>query len=366
MQANPDKAKEYAFFKHLLVIIDTAYLLVLLLLFLVSGLSKWLSLWLLRVTGGGPLALPLYLLVFFLAYLLLDFPLHFYQTYALEHRYGLSRQGFRDWLTDHVKSTVVSYVIMLALIAVFYALMKQYIHTWWLAVSVFWVAFSLVLARLVPVVIIPLFFKYQELTDEVLKKRIRGLAEKMRFAVTDVFAIDLSKKTLKANAAFVGWGKTRRVLLADTLLAGYTHDEIEVILAHEFAHYTGRHLLKLIAVNAAAATLLFYFLSVTGERVVSVFGITSLWDMAALPAVLLYFLVFGILTQPLLNYLSRRMERNADTLALRATGLREAFISMMEKLSAQNLSDRNPHPVVKFLFFDHPSVEERIALARNS
>jgi STE24 endopeptidase len=190
------------------------------------------------------------------------------------------------------------------------------------------------------------------------------LAEKMKVKILDCFEIDFSKKTLKANAAFVGFGNTRRVLLADTLKDKYSHDEIEVILAHEFSHYRLKHIFKLIAINSLVTIFIFYIIFKTNTTVLSIFRFDSLTDLAALPIVFLYFMIFGIILGPLENYLSRLFEKNADRMSLEITGLKDAFISTMEKLSAQNLADRNPHPLIKFIFFDHPSIEERIKMAR--
>jgi STE24 endopeptidase len=240
------------------------------------------------------------------------------------------------------------------------------------------------MAKLVPIIVIPLFFKYERISDEVLRERIIKLADKMKVnpvrntkasrknnkisngvKVLDVFQIDFSKKTVKANAAFVGLGATKRVILSDTLKDKYSYDEIEVILAHEFAHYKLRHLVKLLLVNSSAIMLSFYIIFMTNNYVLGIFGLSSLWDIAALPVILMYFVIFGIVMQPFENYISCRFERNADLEALKVTGLKEAFISMMEKLSSQNLADRNPHPIIRFFFFDHPSVDERIAIAKS-
>lgn len=187
----------------------------------------------------------------------------------------------------------------------------------------------------------------------------------MQVKILDCFEIDFSKKTLKANAAFLGWGATRRVVLSDTLRDKYSYDEIEVILAHEFVHYKLKHLLKLILVNSFVIILSFYIIFRTSGYSLKLFGMSSLSDIAALPVMLIYFVLFGIIMQPFENFISRRLERNADMMALKITGLNEAFISMMDKLAKQNLADRNPHPLIKFFFFDHPPIDERIALARS-
>jgi STE24 endopeptidase len=232
-----------------------------------------------------------------------------------------------------------------------------------LSVSAFWIFFSLILARVAPLVIIPLFFKYKPVSDNLFGERIRGLARKMNVKILDVFEIDLSKKTRKANAALVGWGAGRRVLLADTLNDKYSHDEIEVILAHEFAHYKLGHLPKLIAINSLGTLLSFFLIFKTCVPVMWFFGVSSFLDIAGFPVIVLYLTLLEVLLQPSAHFVSRAFEKDADVMALEVTGAKDAFISMMEKLSLQNLTDRNPHPVIKFFFFDHPPIEERIALA---
>ncbi|MDD5662145.1 MAG: M48 family metallopeptidase [Candidatus Omnitrophica bacterium] len=359
-----DRAKQYSNIKYTLEIAGIIYTLVIITLFLKSGLSQWFVLALSK-TQLTFLLLPLYLLIVSLGYYLLVLPFNFYQTYVLEHKFSLTTQPLADWFKDQFKSGVISYLIILILVSAFYFILKYNPDTWWLAVSIFWIFFSIVLAKLLPVVIIPLFFKYKKLSDGDLRQRIMRLAGKMKVKVLDCFEIDFSKKTLKGNAAFVGIGNTRRVILADTLKDKYNYDEIEVILAHEFAHYQLKHLLKLILVNSIITLAVFYLIFRTNAYILNLFGLSSLSDLAGLPVVLVYFIVFGIVTQPLEAFISRSFERSADSVALEATGLKDAFISTMDKLSQQNLSDRNPHPLIKFFFFDHPPIDERIKAAVN-
>jgi STE24 endopeptidase len=358
-------AKRYSNIKYSLAIVDIFYLLLLIFAFLSLGLSKALALWLSRSLAHNYFVIPAYVLIVYIAYYISNLPLNFYQSFILEHKFKLSSQKIKDWLKDEVKAGVISYLIAVILVGAFYYILKHYIHNWWLVISLFWIFFSLILARLTPIVIIPLFFKYKKLSDEVLRERIKKLADKMKVKILDCFEIDFSKKTLKGNAAFVGVGKTRRVILADTLKDKYSHDEIEVILAHEFAHYKLKHLVKLILLNSAATILTFYIIFLTSDYTLSLFGLSSLFDIAALPLVLMYFIILGLVMQPFDNYISRRLERNADIMALEVTGSKEAFVSMMDKLSRQNLADRNPHPMIKFFFFSHPPIDERIALARS-
>jgi len=359
-----NKAKRYSSFKYTLAILDTAYLLAALLIFTGFGLSKTLAQQLLNLTANYYIIVPLYLLIISISYYAASFPLNFYSSYKLEHKFCLSKQKIWDWFVDQIKAGIIYYIISLILIVSFYYILNNFVFAWWWVISIVWIFFSLILARLAPVVIIPLFFKYKKLSNDTSRERIMNLANKMAVKVLDVFQIDLSSKTLKANAAFVGIGNTKRVILADTLKDKYSLDEIEVILAHEFAHYKLKHLLKLILINSLATILAFYFIFKTSSYALSFFGLSSLLDIAALPVIIMYLVVFGIVMQPFQNYISRRLEKNADKMALSVTGLKEAFVSMMEKLSAQNLADRNPRPLIKFFFFDHPPVDERINMAK--
>ena len=360
-----ERAKEYSRRKYTFAIIEIFYLLALLGLFLGLGLSKILAQSISRPAFSAYLVLPVYLLLIYVFYWCLNFPLNFYCSFKLEHRFNLSNQKLSHWLLDQLKYGLITYIIGLILLGSFYYILKNNPNTWWLVVSAFWIFFSLILSKLTPVVIIPLFFKYKKLNDEELRQKIIRLAEKMRVGTLDVFEIDFSKKTLKANAAFVGIGSTRRVILADTLKEKYSVDEIEIILAHEFAHYRLRHLLKLIMVNSLAITLSFYCIFYTSVYFLNIFGLSSLSDIASLPLIMLYLVIVSLVLGPLENYISRRLEKNADLLALKETHNPQAFISMMDKLSSQNLADRAPHPLIKIFFFDHPPVDERIRLAKN-
>jgi len=359
-----DSSAKYSRIKYTLSLAETGYLLLLLSLFSGSGASVHLERYLRHLLPNNTLTLSAYILAGYLGYYVLSFPLNFYGSFILEHKFALTRQPPKDWAKDQLKSSLLFYIFALILSLAFYYIVKHFLHSWWLVVSFFWIFFSLVIAKLTPVILIPLFFKYKRLEDEGLRRRILALSDKMKVAVLDVFEIDLSKKTLKANAAFVGFGKTRRVILADTLKGKYSHDEIEVILAHEFAHYRLKHLFKLILCNSLIIMATLYIIYLTQDAVLKALGLISLWDIASLPVLLMYLLLLGLLTHPLENYLSRRFEKEADLEALRITGLKDAFIRTFEKLSEQNLADRNPHPFIKFFFFDHPPIDERIAMAK--
>jgi len=359
-----DLAKSYSHRKYALSIIDIIYSITLLLIFLGSGFSLRLEVFLKSINLPNYLLAAAFLLISSILYYLLNLPLNFYTSFTLEHKFNLTKQKAGAWWIDQLKSAILGYIIALILVLSFYWILGKF-SQWWLVISVFWIFFSVVLAKLTPILIIPLFFKYKKLEDDLLRQRIFKLAAKMRIKLLDVFEIDFSKKTLKANAAFTGMGKTKRVLLADTLKDKYSHDEIEVILAHEFAHYRLGHIIKLIIVNSLLTLGLFYLIFRTSGHTLAVFKLNSLRQLASLPLVFLYFVLFGIIMAPLEALVSRLFEKEADNLALKETGAKEAFISLMEKLASQNLADRNPHPLIKFFFFTHPPIDERINLAKD-
>lgn len=354
-----DKAKRYAAIKYKLALTDIIYTLFLLIMLQASPLAYTLKTGLSGITNQF-LVTGLYSFCILLIYNILSFPLSIYGSFVVEHRFNLSNQKIHFWFLDYIKGSILSLLVFVILIEGFFFFIRTYPASWWWMSAVFWIFLSIVIARLFPIIVIPLFFKYKKLQNEDLRTRILALAAKMKVKILDVFEIDFSKKSLKANAAFVGLGKSKRVLLTDTLLSGsFLPEEIEVILAHEFAHYRFRHLIKMVAVNAALTVLIFYAFFLLGQSVIDV------TDIANLGAWLFLFMLFHIVITPFTNWMQRVMEKNADGAAIKATGNPGFFISMMGKLADQNLSERKPPLWAKILFYDHPPIDERIKSAES-
>ncbi|TBR17208.1 hypothetical protein EPO66_03155, partial [bacterium] len=278
-----DKAKVYSSIKYTFIIFEFIYLFALLVAVLISGLSSRFYVSIVNTGLAGFLILPVYLLALFIAYYILNFPFNLTHSFFLEHKFSLTNQHFLPWLADQLKVQVISYLITLICLEAFYYIVRINPGNWWWIISFFWIFFSLILAKFTPQLIIPLFFKYKRIEDDDLRARIMNLADKMKVKILDVFEIDFSKKTLKGNAAFVGTGNTRRVLLADTLKDKYTRDEIEVILAHEFAHCRLRHLIKLLILGSLLNALAFYAIFKTSIYILPVFGFSALSDIRGLP-----------------------------------------------------------------------------------
>ncbi|MGB2705298.1 MAG: M48 family metallopeptidase [Candidatus Omnitrophota bacterium] len=327
--------------------------------FLVSGRLKLFAI---SVTPNFSYAFTLYLFVFSLLYYALDFPMHFYSGFILEHKFRLSRQNFFAWLKDDVKRGLLSLAIFLVFIHVLYLFLQKFAATWWIWIAVFYLFATVILARVAPLVIIPLFFKYYPVGDN-LKKRIIELSGKCGIRILDVYKIDFSRKTNKLNAAVVGMGKTRRVLLADNLIENFTEDEIAGVLAHEFGHHKMLHVWKILAFGAISTFVSFYVLYVVSSGIAGALGAEHIYDMKVFPAFMLVLFLVGFLLMPLQNGFSRHLERGADLFALKAIQNRGVFISLMTKLAERNLADPNPPKLVKLLFYDHPPIPERIKMA---
>jgi STE24 endopeptidase len=360
-----EKARKYSRLKYGLIIGETGFFLVFCLLWQFGGLASRLSSAISCMAGPNRYVTgPLFFLIFGLVYYISAFASVFYRTFLLEHQFGLSKETIKGWFADQIKGGIISCVISVVCLDAFYLAWASYPRTWWLLITAGWVALNFLLTFLAPLILIPVFFKCKRIPDDALRGRLVALARDMGIRVLDVYQIDFSRRTTKANAALTGIGATKRVLLSDTMQKTYTDDEIVVIAGHEYAHYRFRHIMKLILFSAAGTAAGAYLLFLGHPAVRAVTGFPDLGDPAAIPVICAYLTLLGFAGQPVLNALSRRFESDADALAIRATGLRGAFISAMEKLAGQNLSDRNPPAIIKWFFFSHPPVDQRIARAR--
>lgn len=354
-----DRAKKYAGIRYKLAIIDMVYVLFLLLILQMSGINAALKSFCFALTPSEVFRVAIYSAALFTGYAILSFHIDFYRSFLLEHRFNLSKQKITSWLLDYVKGNLLGFIVFIVLMECFFFFVRGFPYAWWWMSAVFWIFLTVVIARVFPVLVIPLFFKYKKIEDNELRQAILALAGKMNVKILDVFQIDYSRKTVKANAAFVGLGSSKRVLLTDTLLGGkFQLKEIEMILAHEFAHYRLKHILKMVAMSAFAILVIFYIFFLLDKQGLAAANIANLGTW------IFIFMLFEIVTKPFINWVHRTMERNADKAAIRTVGDKNVFISMMEKLSEQNLSEKKPPLLAKIFFYDHPPIEERIELAR--
>jgi STE24 endopeptidase len=317
------------------------------------------------IPGWEPLRVAAYFGVLLVALSILDLPLSIYGGFLLPRRYGMSTQSFGAWTRDQVKGLALSVPFELAAVTFVYWLLAAAPTTWWLWTGLALLIFTVVLSNLLPVLLLPIFYKLTPLPDGEVKSRALALAERARTRVRGIYIMHLSAKTTAGNAMVTGLGNTRRIVIGDTLLNHYTPDEIEVVVAHELGHQVHRDIPKLIAVSSIVTLGGLFIANLALHAVVSrVTLYTGLADAATLPLVGAVLGVFGLVTLPLNNGFSRLVEHQADAYALESTGKVDAFISAMTRLANQNLSELDPSPIIEFLLYDHPSIGRRIAFGR--
>ncbi len=334
---------------------------ILILLFVSTGLSSSLYNYLTRFTGDDYILLLLYAGVTGLAMGILFFPVSYYSQFILEHKYNLSNQTFLKWIWENVKGILISLVIGIPILLFFFYSLNKFGNLWWLPFALGMFIISVILARIVPVFILPLFYKITPVEETELVARIKKLAVDSGIKVQNVFKFDMSKNTRKANAAFTGLGKSKRILLGDNLLDNYSEDEIETVIAHELGHYKKKHIVKNIIIGTASSFFTLFIIAELYKSSLPWFGFHSINQVAALPLLTLWGMVISLMINPLTNMLSRKYEYEADEYAISSTGKPEAFKHTLTKLTDQNLGDKDPHPFVEWFFYSHPSIKNRLA-----
>jgi STE24 endopeptidase len=287
-----------------------------------------------------------------------------YYGFRLEHRYKLSNQKLSSWIWDELKGFLVGVVFAEIAVELLYFILRQFPEQWWLICWAAFLGLFILLARLAPVLLLPIFYKFEPLEDEELIRRLVVMGERAGTRVRGVYKWKLSEKSKKANAALTGMGSTRRIILADTLLGNYSPDEIEAVLAHELGHHVHRHILKSMFVQAAMTFLGFWAANWALHYAVERLRMfETLSDFAGLPLLVLVFTVLSFLLMPALNAYSRRNERQADRYAFQSIASVTPFISSMNKLAQQNLSERSPSTFVEWFFHSHPAISKRVQAA---
>jgi STE24 endopeptidase len=315
----------------------------------------------------GPMAYQLGLLtVFSLIGALLDLPWDLYNTFRIEQRFGFNRTSWKLYLSDALKSLLVSALIGLPMAALMLWLMAAAGSLWWLWTWGAWMLFNLGILVLYPTVIAPLFNKFEPLADETLKTRVQGLMTRCGFAAKGLFVMDGSRRSAHGNAYFTGLGPAKRVVFYDTLLQRLNADEIEAVLAHELGHFKYRHVLKRIAALFALSLLAFALLGWLSQQPGFFEGLGVRPNMAApndALALLLFLMtvpVFGFFFTPLNAMLSRRHEFQADAYACaKASG--KDLASALLKLHEDNAGTLTPDPLYARFYYSHPPASERLA-----
>ena len=353
-------AKKYARLMRRLSFVELALVGALLLVLVFGGVSARMSYFL---SFPQPWASALYFVILAVGLGIIIMPLTYYQGFILPRRYGLSNQKLGAWLTDRAKASALGFLLGLAVVILLYWLLDRFPDIWWLWAGILLLLLSLLLTWLTPTLLLPIFFKLEPLDDVELKQRLMNLAKRAQAQIVGMFTMDLSSKGTTANAMLAGLGKTRSIILSDTLLQQYTAEEVEVILAHELGHHIHRDIPKLIAVQAAVVLLAFYVSALVLRASLVPFGFQGIADVAAFPLLFLSLAAFGLIVTPLINAYSRYVEGSADEAALELTANPRAFVTAMTRLTDQNLTVADPSRWVEILFYDHPPYTKRVDLA---
>lgn len=353
-------AKKYNNIKLTIGILKGILTFVLLLLFVSFGYSTSLDNHLLSFVQNNYLRLILFSAILGFGGSVLFFPVKYYIEYYLEHKYKLSNQTIFTWLREDFKGFLVGILIGLPILMIFYFSLNYFEELWWLPFSIMMFVVSVLLAKILPVLILPIFYKIIPIDDPELRNRILNLTKDVGMNVEDIFMFDMSKNTKKANAAFTGLGKTKKIILGDTLVENYTHDEIETVIAHELGHYKHKHIVKNIIIGTIFSFLTFFLIAVLYELSLNWFEFGSRIEIAALPLLSVWAMIIGLILSPISNIVSRKFEYQADEYAVNATSNGDAFIRTLSRLNVQNMGDEDPHPIVEWFFYSHPSVKKRV------
>jgi len=365
MMQDSDQSKLYHKGKKLVFFLGLILDFIFLAAFFVTGFSLFLRQWAQGFSSYPLVFRAVYMAVFCLIFYAIHGPLNYFVGFRWEHRFKLSNQKFGAWFADEIKKSLLSFIIMLVFVEILYVILGTFPRHWWILASGVWLFISLFLAQIMPHVIIPIFYKYSQIDDADLKERIFSLFKKCRVTLKDVYAINFSAKTKKANAFVCGLGSQRRVVLGDTLIEDFTKEEIGAVVAHELGHYVAKDILKLIVVNTALIFLGFFLIDKVLAIVLARSGGLTINDIAVFPVFALALMVFGFLVTPLLNAFSCYLETQADRFSLTLTEDPQSFIGMMSKLGQKNLAEMNPSRFDEIMFYDHPPIAKRIKLAKN-
>ncbi|HEX2964591.1 MAG TPA: M48 family metallopeptidase [Syntrophorhabdaceae bacterium] len=293
---------------------------------------------------------------------LFSLPFSLYNTFVLEKAYGFSTITWKIWITDLIKSTVISAVLMGIMLSVFMALVVRLPHTWWFWAWAALVLFQILIMWAYPVLIAPLFNKYEPIKDDTLRDDIIALLSKVNLKAKGIFQVDAGKRSRHTNAYFTGIGRTKRIVLYDTLLASHAPGEILSVLAHEIGHWKKKHILKQLIFMIGASLVLFYaiYLITASPVLYRTFGVQHEVIYAGLFLVSLYLGTLKFFFSPAGAAVMRRYERQADTMAVELTGTSAPMIEALKRLAKDNLSNLHPHPVYTWFYYSHPPLTERI------
>lgn len=354
--------KIYNKIKREITILDLVLSFSLLCFFAFSGSSRYLQSNVEFYTTNEYLQFVLFFLVIASVFYIASLPLDYYSSYVVEHDFELSNQSLSGWFCEKLKHVFVGAIIAIPIALVFYLFLKTTGSLWWLYFGLFYILFTLIIVLVAPVLILPVFYKTAPLNNQELSEKLSKMAVSNGISVKEIKTFNLSKNTKKANAALTGLGSTKTILLADTLLESFSHEEIFAVFAHEIGHFRGRHIVKNLVINSVFTLLSLFCCAWAYFLIAGMLGYGSLTGLAALPLLAFLLFVFSFILTPLLNSISRAFEFEADAFAVRTAG-KKNFVSALRKLAEKNLSDDDAPALYEYFFFSHPLLRKRIVAA---
>lgn len=331
-------------------------------LFLFGGLLNWLNSFIAERGWSPVVSGVIFFMVLIYGETLINIPFSLYNTFSVEKRFGFTNQSPALWVKDLIKSLILNTLLLGFLLYVLLWLIRVLPDLWWLAGWVFFLFFSIFLLYISPYVIEPLFNKFKPMEDTSLEGRIKEIMARTGLKINRVFSMDASKRSSHSNAYFTGIGHVKRIVLFDTLLANHVDDEIIAILAHEAGHWKKKHIFKMLVFSQTIGLFGFYlaYKLTAGDVLADVFML----DISTIYAKLLLVVFIGTLLlfplRPLMAYISRRHEIEADNFALQLTGTPGPMADALIKLGKDNLANLHPHPLYAAVYYSHPPLVQRV------
>jgi STE24 endopeptidase len=353
-------------FGDVLTVFDTALLIGI----LFSGVLPWALEKFTAAFGTSIWGMAGFLFATGVALSIVSLPFAWYAQFKLEDRFGFNTTTVKTWVLDRLKGLLLAVLLGFPLLALVLKLIEWTGQNWWIWAAVLVVAFQLLLMLVAPAVIMPLFNKFTPLPDGSLRERLFALARCTDFPTRSIEVMDGSKRSRHSNAFFTGFGRFRKIVLFDTLVAELAEPELESVLAHEIGHYKKRHVLKLLGVSITGVFIGFATIAwlARQEWFYRAFGFEYHAGFAAsraggiVPAMLLFALLAGTISfwfSPLVHLWSRRFEYEADAFARATMGEAQPLIQALRKLTEKNLSNLTPHPLYSGFYYSHPTLLER-------
>jgi STE24 endopeptidase len=301
-------------------------------------------------------------------FFILELPFSYYDTFVIEEKYGFNKSDLRTWVLDHLKAASLSMVILMFLLGPLLWTTRVFPNYWWFWGFVIISMVQFLIMVLYPVLIAPLFNTFEPLEDRELAEKVRQLAEEVGIKTSGIFQMDAGRRSTHSNAYFTGLGKTKRIVLFDTLIQSHTHDEILGVLAHEVGHFKLKHVIwsYLFSQVGIFSGLYVTYLLMNWDALYAAFGFNPERSYLALFIAGVFWQKAGFFLRPFFAGLSRHFERQADTFAVRLTKNPEPLAVALKKMVGHNLSNLNPHPFYVWFYYSHPPMVERVMrLARS-